>query len=147
MKGKDPDAHRGESEKGIYKGQAEIRVKIQAGVRIANSQTQGRSKIKFSENTNQSQSREVRITFNIKKIKITLIRVVSILQGGGVTEKTKKSNRPKQAENTRKGLTDKMLENRIQNEQETGNKNKLSRKKNHKNINDELAKIHQQVWT
>ena len=49
---------------------------MQAGVRIPESQTQGRSKIGVSENTNQSQYQEVRITLNIKRPKLTLIRVI-----------------------------------------------------------------------
>ena len=45
--------------KGFIKGQAEIRVKIQAGVRITESQIKGRSKVGVSENT-EGRSREIR---------------------------------------------------------------------------------------
>ena len=50
---KDPDAHKSESEKtGFNKDSAGIAIRMQTEVRIPKSQAEGRSKSRFSENTN-----------------------------------------------------------------------------------------------
>ena len=62
--GKDPDAQGSGSEKRIYLEQVKIS-KTQAGVRITESQIEGRSKDTVSEYTEQGQSQEVRNTLNM----------------------------------------------------------------------------------
>ena len=150
MKGKDPDAHRCEEKRGFIQGSAVIGVKMQAGVRIPESQTQGRSKIGVGENTNQSRYQEVKITFNMRKTK-TNTHKGKRYWGEESQKRNKTTNRLKQVENTNTTLTDKHRNTGYKIYTGTGNRSQessMNRSETRKpNTNDELAKNHRQVWT
>ena len=73
--------------KGFIKGAGRNQSQTQAGVRITAGQVEGRSRDRVSEYTNQGQSWEVRITFNIKKTKTNTHRLDATV-GRGNREST-----------------------------------------------------------